>query len=558
MNAEITSREERPIRVWRAALYIRLSKEDEETKTESNSITSQREFLKEYLKQHEDITAYDFYVDDGFSGTNFNRPDFQRMLSDIYSKRVDCVIVKDLSRFGRNASESSNYIDNVFAKLQVRFIALHNYIDTVENKMNAATHCITVGIQNVINESVAATTSVNVRGTLNVERHQGKFIGSFAPYGYKKSPENHHYLEIDEPAAQVVRNIFELFIGGKSIMGIAKELNESGIPNPSMYKKLQGLKYRHPEGASEDGLWPDSSVRRILQNEVYIGNMVQGKNTTISFKHKQCRAVPKSEWIIVKNTHQPIVDKEMFNKAQELFNKNIRRSPKKNDVDLFAGLVRCSDCRRIMSKKTNIHPYGVYEYYRCSTNKKMKKSICGNHTVRIDKLKNAIIETIRKMIDISVEMSEIISKINNSPNRKRELGNLKSSLELQKKERDKLFSMKLQLYPDWKNGDITKDEYMHLKNDIEDKIKILEASIAGLEGKIVNAEDGIDTSMGFVADLKKYGNITELTRPMLTDLIKEILVYEGGRIEVIFKCRDSFEEALEYIKANEGEDKIIA
>ncbi len=558
MNEDIKNGEKRPIKIWKAALYIRLSKEDEETKAESNSITSQREFLKEYLKQHEDITLYDFYVDDGFSGTNFNRPDFQRMISDIYSKRVDCVIVKDLSRFGRNASESSNYIDNVFAKLQVRFIALHNYIDTVENKMNAATHCITVGIQNVINESVAATTSVNVRGTLNVERHQGKFIGSFAPYGYKKNPDNHHCLIVDEPAAQIVRKIFELFLGGKSIIGIAKELNEAGIPNPSSYKKLQGLKYRHSTGVAEDGLWPDSSVRRILQNEVYIGNMVQGKNTTISFKHKQCRAIPKSEWIIVKSTHQSIIDKDMFDRAQLLFNKNIRKAPQKNDVDLFAGLVRCSDCRRIMSKKTNIHPYGVYEYYRCSTNKKMKKNICGNHTVRIDKLKNAITDTLRKMVDLSVEMSEIISKINSNPNRKNELGHLNSTLDFQKKEREKLFSMKLELYPDWKNGVITKDEYLHLKDGLDEKIKVLDSSIMGLEDKISNVSNGTGPSVGFVSDFKKYGNITELTRPMLTDLIKDILVYEGGRIEVVFKCKDSFEEALEYIKTNENGNKITA
>ena len=278
--------------IWRAALYIRLSKEDGD-KGESNSVTSQREILKEFLKLHPDIELYDIYVDDGWSGTNFDRPDFARMMEDIYSGNVNCVIVKDLSRFGRNYTDSGNYLDNVFVRLRVRFIALNNGVDTASNNMNAATQCISVGVTNVINESVAATTSVNVRGTLNVNRAQGKFIGSFPTYGYLKDPNDHHKLIIDEEVAPVIRSIFERFIAGKSIIGIAKELNEEGIPNPSMYKKMKGFNYKHPVGKSNDGLWPDSSVRRILRNEMYIGNMVQGKNTTISSKIKQCRPIPK-------------------------------------------------------------------------------------------------------------------------------------------------------------------------------------------------------------------------------------------------------------------------
>ena len=359
------------IRTWKVALYIRLSREDDDDKAESYSVTSQREILKEYLKQHPDMELYDIYIDDGWSGTNFDRPDFQRMIADIKARRVTCVVVKDLSRFCRNAVDGGYYLDNVFVSLQVRFIAINNCLDTFSDNMNAATRCISVGVQNVINESVAATTSVNVRGTLNVNREKGQFIGSFPTYGYAKSPDDHHQLIIDEEPAAVVRQIYAWFIAGKSIIGIAKELNERGIPNPSMYKRLKGMKYRHPAGASNDGLWPDSSVRRILTNEMYIGNMVQGKNTTISYKIKKCRAIPKEEWIIVEGTHEPIIEKGTFYQAQALFNKNIRKSPTKSEVDLFSGLVRCADCHRIMNKKTNQHSYGTYHYYRCATARKM-------------------------------------------------------------------------------------------------------------------------------------------------------------------------------------------
>lgn len=549
--AEFDGQPQKPLRLWSAALYIRLSREDENMqKVESNSITSQREFLKEYLKQHPEIEAYDYYVDDGWSGTNFERPAFQRMLADIYAGKIDCVIVKDLSRLGRNASQTSNYIDDVFARRQIRFIAVHNYIDTIDNRMNAATHCITVGIQNVINESVAATTSVNVRGTLNVERQQGKFIGSFACYGYKKDPQNHHKLLVDEDAANVVRYIYDSFIGGKSIIGITKELNERGLPNPTRYKQLQNLNYRHSTGKNNDGLWPDSSVRRILRNEVYIGNMVQGKTTTISFKHKQCRAVPKENWYIVEGTHEPIISKETFDKAQSLFNKNIRKSPKKNDVDLFAGLVRCSDCHRIMSKKVNKHSYGVYRYYRCSTNQKMKKCACGNHTIRIDKMEKALTVTIQKMIDAAIQMSDIIEKIDNSPERKTESASLRNAYQKAKKQREKIYNMQLELYPDWKSGVIDKQEYLRLKENMAERLNQIEENIENIEKTMKELEDSNTNKNDFIIAFKKYGNIKELTRPMLVELVDEILVHEGGKIEVNFKYQDSYKQALEYIEMN--------
>lgn len=534
---------------WRAALYIRLSKEDGD-KGESNSVISQREILKEYLKLHPDIELYDIYVDDGWSGTNFDRPDFTRMMEDIYSGNVNCVIVKDLSRFGRNYTDSGNYLDNVFVRLRVRFIALNNGVDTASNNMNAATQCISVGVTNVINESVAATTSVNVRGTLNVNRAQGKFIGSFPTYGYLKDPNDHHKLIVDEDAAPVVRSIFERFIAGKSIIGIAKELNEEGIPNPSMHKRLKGFNYKHPAGKSNDGLWPDSSVRRILQNEMYIGNMVQGKNTTISYKIKQCRPIPKEDWIIVENTHEAIVSKEVFEKAQSLFNKSIRVAPQKKEVDLFSGFVKCGDCHRAMNKKTNAHSYGTYHYYRCATARKMKKSACGNHTIRIDKLEEAVLTVIQNMVDVAIEMDEILKKINSSSERKKESSHLKKAIETQTVEREKCKRMMIDLYPDWKNGLISQEEYLILKQNLADKIETLDKMIENLAETARSYEEGVNGENEFIAHFKKHGKIKCLTRNLLIELIDEILVHEDKSITVKFKFEDPYKEAMKYIEMN--------
>ena len=546
---EILEQSTVPKKVWKTAFYIRLSREDGD-KAESNSIASQREILKEYLKCSPDMELIDIYSDDGYSGTNFERPECCRMIEVVYSGKINCIVVKDLSRFGRNYIEIGNYLDNVFVRHRVRFVALNNNYDNLSTGNNVVSNLLTLSITNVTNESQAASTSVNVRGTLNLRRQQGKFIGSFATYGYLKDPDDKHRLVIDEETAPIVRMIFDRFIAGESIIGITKNLNEMGIPNPSMYKKLKGFNYKHPSGRSNDGLWPDSSVRRILQNRMYVGDMVQGKNTTMSYKIKQCRAIPKDEWIVVEGTHEPIIDRETFDNAQALFNKHIRKSPQKNEVDLFSGLVRCADCKRVMNKKTNKHPYGIYHYYRCVTARKLKKSACTNHTIRIDKLEQAVLLTVQKMIDTAIDMSELLGKINNNAKRKKESGHLEKTLKTHIGEREKLVTMIADLYPDFKSGIITMDEYKVLKERLNGKLSVLDEKITALNQSVEQFKNGITEENDFIAHFKKYGNIESLTRPLLTELVQEILVHEGGDIDIIFKFRDAYAEVMEYIELN--------
>ena len=547
--AEILEQSSVPKKVWKTALYLRLSRDDG-TESESNSIASQREILKEYIKRYPDMEIYDIYVDDGYSGTNFDRPDFNRMMDDIYAGRVNCVLVKDLSRFARNYTEGGIYLDKTFVKLGVRFIALNNQIDIGIGGINSFNQLVQIGVTNIMNESQAANTSVNVRGTLNLRRQQGKFIGSFPTYGYLKDPDDNHHLIVDEETAPIVRMIFERFIGGESIIGITKDLNEMGIPNPSMYKKQKGFNYRHPCGRSNDGLWPDSSVRRILQNRMYVGDMVQGRNTTYSYKIKQCRAIPKEEWIIVEGTHEPIISQETFDNAQALFNKSIRKSPKNKNVDLFSGLVRCADCKRVMNKKTNQHPYATYHYYRCVTARKLKKSACTNHTIRIDKLEQAVLLTIQNMINTATTMSDLLTQINNNSARKKESSHIEKALKVQLSEREKLVSMITDLYPDWKSGIITVDEYQMLKERLNERLRIADEKIASLSKSAEQFQSGITEENEFVARFKKYGNIECLTRPLLTELVEEIFVHEGGDIEVVFKFQDAYAEVVEYIELN--------
>lgn len=540
-------------KIWNAAVYVRLSKDDGD-KIESDSITSQKDILSEFVNHKDDIKISDFYIDDGWSGANFERPAFSRMMSDIYAKKVNCVIVKDLSRFGRNYADSSRYIDDIFVKLNIRFIALNSGVDTVCEHTNPATQCITVGIQNVINESYIANTSVSIRGALDINRKQGKFIGSFATYGYLKDPDNHHKLVIDDEAAEVVRTIFKWFIEGKSVIGITKNLNALGIPNPSEYKRQKGFNYKHTN-KNNDGLWCDSTVRRMLRNQMYIGNMVQGKNTNLSYKIKKCRAKPKEEWIIVESTHEPIIDKETFEKAQSLFNRNTRTSPKKTEVDLFSGFVKCADCHRAMSKKVNNHAYGVYKYYRCVTASKKSKTACSPHSIRIDVLEKTVLSSIQNMIDTAVELEKILDKINKQAVKNGDTLT-KKALDKLKSDRENIKKISLDLYPDYKANIITLDEYTTLKENMASKIADLDIKIAEYEKTIETEKSTQINQSDFIKKFTQFGKIDKLNRPILCELVDSILVHKNGDITINFKFMDVYEQLVDYL--NKTKPKYLA
>lgn len=531
-------------KVWKTAIYIRLSKEDLDKKDESVSVKNQREILLEYLRQNPELELVGIYIDDGYTGTDFDRPDFKRLKDDIENGIINCVVVKDSNRLGRNYTAVGELTENYFPRNGVRFIAVNNCYDSADDNMNDVTRCISMGVTNVINESYSAMNSVSIRGTLNSNRKNGKFIGAFACYGYAKDPDDHHKLIIDDEAADVVRMIYKRFISGSSVGAIARELNNLGIPNPTDYKQKKGLKF-HSRKGKNDGLWSDRTIRRILQNEMYIGNMVQGINKVISYKIHECKAVPKEDWIVVENTHEPIVSRETFDKAQALFGKHIRSSHTTNNRSLFAGLVRCADCGAIMSKKTNKHSYGTYSYYRCTT--KLKKGNCTTHSIRIDKLEDAVLKYLKTMIDLAVEYDEVVKNLNNErekPERVTEnaLASQKAELEMNQK-------AVLDLYPDWKAGILTRDEYFAEKEYLTERINELNESI----NNIVRAqkEESKKEKNSFVTHFLKHKNINKLTPEILNELVDTIYVYEDNRITIRIKYVDALEELITGFKNHE-------
>lgn len=534
-------------KIWQAALYVRLSREDGD-KEESDSVVNQKDLLQQFISLEPDIMVYDIYMDDGWSGTDFERPDFIRMMNDIKEKKVNCVIVKDLSRFGRNYIDVGQYIEKIFPLMDIRFVSITDNLDSFKNPQTM--NNIMVPFKNLINDEYCRDISNKVRSSLDMKRKQGKHIGSFACYGYKKDPEDHNHLVIDEEAAEIVRDIFKWYISGMSILSIAQKLNEMGIPNPSNYKKQNGLRYKNRYEKMSKGKWPDSSVRRILGNEMYIGNLVQGVLKIKSYKVQVAQRQAKDDWIIVENTHEPIISREDFETVQELLQRNTRKAPAQKEVYLFSGFVKCGDCGRSMSRKHHHHDYGEYTYYVCTTHTKLDKTACSKHTTRADKLEAIVLASIQSQIALAVDMEKAINTINSSAKANKEAVRLRKMLEQAKKDVEQAEMMMLDLYPDWKAGVISKDEYIKLKERFEGQKFGALQKVQELQAKIEDAENGQDSTNQFLENFVKHRNIDKLTREVIVALIDMIYIYEGNKIKIVFKYQYPFKAAMEYIENN--------
>lgn len=528
---------------WKAADYARISREDGD-KEESDSIGTQFDIIDDYIAHNDDITFIDRYSDDGWSGTNFDRPDFMRLMEDIKKGKINCVIVKDLSRLGRNYILVGQYLEMIFPMLNIRFISVNDRIDSVKDP--ASINNALVSFKNVMNDEYCRDISNKVRSSLDRKRSKGEFIGSFASYGYMKDPDDHHHLIVDPVAAEVVKNTFDWFLQGMSIIGIAKRLNHMGIPNPSAYKRQCGLNYKHPAGQL-DSAWPDSSVKRVLKNRLYVGDMVQNKNRTKSYKVQVSVAVPEENWVIVPNTHEAIIDREKFETVQQLLMRDTRTSPGINHVSIFAGYIRCSDCLRAMGKKSVAQSYGKYHYYVCQTFRKAGRNLCTKHTIREKQLYDAVLATIQSQIDLAVSMDQLVNDLKSQNVRATKSSRLEKMLQLKEEEYEKVSRCRIDLYPDWKAGILSKDEYLSLKAKIGEQLEQIEIAIANIKEEISKYQSAPISENKFISSFLRYRNIQVLTREVIVELIEMIYVHEGGTITIQFKYQDEYQRLLDLI-----------
>lgn len=540
--------------IWKVAVYVRLSKEDEEERVESNSITNQKSLILEYLRNKDEFVIYDIYIDDGYSGTDFNRPDFQRLLNDMKDNKFNTVIVKDLSRLGRNYIEVGNYIEQIFPLFKIRFIAINDMVDSYKDP--ASVNNVIVPFKNLMNDEYCRDISMKIRSAFNTRKKNGEFVGAWAPYGYLKDPKNKYHFIIDEEAAQIVRMIFNMSLEGKGRNTIAKELNAMGILSPTGYKnEVLKLNYCNISAKKfdKDYAWTHTTVSQILKNRVYIGDMVQGKERVISYKIHKCVKVPKEEWEIVENTHEPIIDRETFFKIQDILFSRDTRTEKNGELSMFAGHVRCADCKRAMNKKTlsNKNRNRDYWYYICSTYRNKSKDLCSKHSIRNDKLEQAVLEAIKLQINLIIEMEEILQEINKSNTVNLRNNNIENSIIRQEQELEKNKKLKKAAYEDWKLGVITQEEYSEYAESYIRKINELEEVIEYLYKEKAEYEVQVKSENSWIKIFKKNQNITELTKDVINELIDCIYIHEGGDITISFRFNDEYQNALNYIKENQ-------
>ena len=391
--------------IYDAALYLRLSKDDMEeggAKSESNSIANQRELLRSFVKSQPDIQIFDIYVDDGYSGGNFDRPEFKRMTTDIEAGKVNCVIVKDLSRFGREYIEAGRWIEKTYPALNVRFISVTDQFDS--KTADFSEKSFVVPIKNFVNESYCRDISGKVRSHQKIKREKGEFIGAFAPYGYCKDPENKNCLVIDSYAADIVRKIFSWKIDGFSLGAIAEKLNVRHVQSPKEYKKANGENYNSGFHSSDTPKWSAVQIKRILTNEVYIGNMVQGKQERISYKVKQRLDKPESEWVKVENTHPVIIRQNDFDVVQKLLQYDGRASKTSDSANFFSGFVFCGDCKTPMIRRVNQYRGKKKSFYICQT--KNKGGDCTRHSIPEEVLKRIVLKEIQAYTALFYRLSD--------------------------------------------------------------------------------------------------------------------------------------------------------
>ena len=513
-----------------AGLYCRLSKDDGNS-VESMSIWSQKVMLKQYAESNS-IAIYDYYVDDGFSGTNFERPSFKKMITDIENGKINCVITKDLSRLGRNYLQSGAYIEMYFPQKNIRYIAITDGIDTLNSNQNDI-----MPFKNILNEMYAKDTSKKVKSAIQSRMREGTYIGSKAPFGYLKDPNNKRRLIIDEKTKPIIELIYKLCLEGKGTQLISQELMKRKIPRPGAFvenaEKLYGLteenKYQ----------WSHRMVLNVLRDPVYCGNMARNKRPTLSFKNSKRLYIPKSDYIYAKNTHEGIVSEEIWEQVQTMVDKRKCNNKKGLYYDnIFQGLVRCPKCGYALTPKTDYRLKKKelidFVHFSCSTYKKYGVNACSSHRIEARDLYNIVLEDIQYHGSMALSAKEdfvekIIEKIEvEKIDEGKELSN---KLELKKNQLAELDRSYEQLYEDRLEGNITERNFNLMNVSISKKQDKLIEEIKVLEGDIEVSFETEDNYKKFMNNISKYAKIKSLNRYILNQIIDKIYVFDKEEID---------------------------
>lgn len=527
--------------VWNVGGYVRLSVMETRDRKDSQALSNQMELLRGFVAQKPDLKLCGLYADNGETGTNFDRSEFQRMMADIRAGRINCVVVKDLSRFGRNAMEAGDYLERVFPFLGVRFISIGDGFDSSEP--NAA-YTLTVMLRNLLNEVYSMDISRKSGSILRQKQQRGEFIGAFASYGYLRDPGDVHKIIVDPETAPIVREIFRRAAEGEGVRSILRWLNTEGILSPGTYRYQKGicLDKRFADGKPKP--WGQMTVKNMLQSSVYLGHMVQGRRRSEFYAGIPDHHLPPSEWTVVENTHEPIIDQATFDRVQahikaakEQYHANVGKYDQLGSEDnIFQGLVYCADCGRPMVRYKSVTCKGTkltYRYICPNYANLLQRSGCAYKYLPDEDLKDVLGRLIAQEAALAVDTAALLEQ-------KRDTGPTVIDLKLAraKTEWDSLARLRERLMRDFLAGVLNKEDHDRMKQRYAQEAADLEQSIAQLQKEQRREKRLLTTRNPWLAAFRKHQNKVELTRELTQALVDRITVYAENRVEIQLKYRD--------------------
>ena len=519
-------------------MYLRLSLEDKKDlkKDESNSISSQRLLIREFIRRDEELRKYEVreFCDDGWSGTGMDRPGMNQLLAEVKKSRIQCIIVKDMSRFGRDYLVVGNYISRVFPFLGVRFIAVNDGFDSIRQ---ADIDSLDTSFKALLYDLYSRDLSRKVRSALFFRAKRGDYVAAFAPYGYKKDPDNKHHLIVDPPAAKIVRRIFQMVGSGQTTLQTAKVLNTEAVPTPMCYKKDAGSSLRIKSCIHDVNFWTADIIIRIIRNECYLGKVIYGRSFHDIIGSNHYIRNKRSDWIVVAAQHQGIVTQEEFDRAQSAIRVFMEHGKRSGNPRILSGKVRCGVCGHIMfcarKKQT---------YYLCRTPRVTNQYDCPREKVLEQDILDAVSEGVRARASVAVEMAQIVSesqKIEQTDTHSRQKALLKMKERLEKQERQIRG-----LYEAFALGEISKEEYLFSKAAATNQREETAEQIARLEAELDDINFEKPSSNGFVTNFQKYSEIEEITAELAAEVLQEILIYPEQRIEIKWRYQEDFEQFI--------------
>ena len=534
---------------YHVAQYVRLSKEDN-GKEDGNSVENQIGLIQKYIQSKPYLIPTGLYIDNGYTGTDFDRPEFNRMMEDIRAGIVNCIIIKDLSRLGRNYLEAGEFIEKVCPFLGIRLISINDGFDTAESSSGTE---LGVSLKNLINDIYAKDISRKASSVLKAKRLRGEYIGHYAPYGYLKSPENKNKLIVDTEVAPTVKKIFEMRAQGIGIEKIANFLNENDYPSPGRLRYQRGI-HTNNNQQGEKLLWKRHVLNDLLRNVVYIGHLAQGRSSSSLYQGIAFHWVNPENWDVVENTHEPIISFELWNQVQEINHKRARQAKESSGKysqfppakSLYGKRLVCADCGRPMKMIRSIAKNGKHAYYnyKCPSNLEHGSRSCSSKNIRASDLDQIVLEVLRKQMAIFLDMNKVLQQLIASASAKHKINGTKARIQELQQEYKQKKSLCTTLYTDMKEGLLSSDEYIYAKKKYQAEMEQLKQKIDELESRHEKITHHKIQERKWNHLANDYLHAKTLTADMVDAMVEKITIHADGSVDVKLQYMNEFEDLI--------------